>query len=346
MSKRTRLFLFVATGILVVGLGTGLLASYVNVQSLVIIGADGPDELAYVPADAKVVAFANVREIMDSELRQKIVQFTGRDAKGSDSNEFQQQTGIDIERDIDQVIASVSGDEALPHEGPPLVLARGRFNDVLIEGAAREKGATAEDYKGKRLLSATNMAIAFLEPGLVAVGTPAAVRRAIDTKASGADVRSNDELMRLLRDSDDGNAWAVARFDALTAGGRLPKELATQLPSIRWFAVSGHVNGGVHGMVRAETRDEMAAQDLRQVLQGFVALARMQTQQQPAFADLLSSFQLGGSDKTVSLGFAIPSELIDTLGAMHALRQRTPPADPGASLPAPSEPVAPAVPAL
>ncbi len=345
MSKRTRTFLLVATGILVVGLGTGLLASYVNVQGLVIIGADGPDELAYVPADARVVAFANVREIMDSELRQKVVQFTGADGQRG-SAKFQEETGIDIERDIDQVIASVVGDGASAHKGPPLVLVRGRFNDVRIEGVARENSATPGDYKGKRVLTSPQVAIAFLEPGLLAVGMPAAVHAAIDAKASGTSVRGNSELMRLLRDSDDGNAWAVASFDALTAGGNLPQELAVQLPAIRWFAVSGHVNGGIQGTVRAETRDETAAQDLRQVLQGFVALARLQTQQLPAFADLLGSFQLGGTDRTVSLGFSIPSELIDTLGAMHALRPRAPGGEPGARTPAPSQPEAPARPTL
>ena len=75
MTKRTRLFLFVATGVLVAGLGTGLLASYMGgIQSLVLIGSNGPADLAYVPADAKVVAYANVRDVMDSQLRQKLMQ--------------------------------------------------------------------------------------------------------------------------------------------------------------------------------------------------------------------------------------------------------------------------------
>ena len=47
-------------------------------------------------------------------------------------------------------------------------------------------------------------------------------------------------LMRLVRDIDDGNAWAVARFDQLT-GTRLPQELANQLPPISWFAASGQL---------------------------------------------------------------------------------------------------------
>ena len=73
MTKRTRLFVAIASGILVVGLGTGLMAAYVGgFQNLTIIGNDGPDELAYVPADAGFVAYADVRDVMASELRQKL----------------------------------------------------------------------------------------------------------------------------------------------------------------------------------------------------------------------------------------------------------------------------------
>ena len=50
MTNRTRRFLFVATGILVVGLGTGLVASYMGgLQGLTLIGGNGPAELEYVP---------------------------------------------------------------------------------------------------------------------------------------------------------------------------------------------------------------------------------------------------------------------------------------------------------
>ena len=50
MKNRTRLFFGVAVGVLVLGLGTGLLASYVG-QNFTIIGGNGPDALAYVPAE-------------------------------------------------------------------------------------------------------------------------------------------------------------------------------------------------------------------------------------------------------------------------------------------------------
>jgi hypothetical protein len=167
--------------------------------------------------------------------------------------------------------------------------------------------------------------VAFVEPGLVAVGTAASVRRAIDTKADGQNIRKNEELMRLVRDIDDGNAWTVAHFDAITGGRQLPPEIASQLPPITWLAASGYVNGGFRGALRVEARDETSAQDLRQVVQGFIALARLQVGTRPEFADLLNSLQIGGTGTTVSLSFSIPSEVIDALGAMAARQSR--PAD-------------------
>ena len=85
----------------------------------------------------------------------------------------------------------------------------------------------------------------------------------IDTKPAD-DVKDNDELMRLVRDIDDGDAWVVARFDALT-GGRLPAEVANQLPPINWFSARGFVNSGVEGQLRVETRDEASAKNLQDV---------------------------------------------------------------------------------
>ena len=96
--------------------------------------------------------------------------------------------------------------EVTDGNGPPLVLARGRFDQVRLEGFAREEGGVVEDYKGIRLITHDNFAVAFVEPGLVALGAPAAVRRAIDTKQAGnGNVTGNDEVMRLVRDIDDGD---------------------------------------------------------------------------------------------------------------------------------------------
>jgi hypothetical protein len=352
MTKRTRIFMATAVGVLIVGLVTGLAASYFGIPALAQLGGDGPAELAYLPQDARLVAFANVRDVMDSELRRKIASMRptapdSADPDDADDNDFFDQAGIDIEQDVDRVVASLSSGGAATAGDRPLILARGRFDDDLIETLVRQSDGQVEDYQGTRLLTRTDddetMSLAFVEPGLVAVGTTAAVKRAIDTKAGrAASITTNQEVMALVRDIDAGNAWAVGRFDAISGRARLPQELASQLPAINWFAASGHVNGGIEGLIRAETRDETAAQDLREVIRGFLALARLQTGQNAQLRAMMNSLELGGDGKTVSLSFSLPSEVIDALALLH--QQRRVPASPGTA-PAPPALTAPPTPA-
>jgi hypothetical protein len=349
MTKKTRLFLLIAAGVLIVGLGTGLVASYMGLPALALQSKDGPDELQYVPEDAKLLAYANVRDVMASELRQKIREIHPE----TKHNDFEEKTGINIETDIDRVVASLSGTGEQSDREGMLVIASGRFDAVRIEGLAREHGGQVTEYKGKRLITHTPrsephaMAVAFMKPGLVAFGTDRAVRQAIDLENGGPNVTDNDEVMGLVRDIDDGNAWAVGRFDAIANRARLPREVANQLPPINWFAATGHVNGGIRGLVRAEARDEAAAQNLRDVVRGFMALARLQTSAKPELNTMLNSLQLGGEGKTVSLEFAVPTEIIDMLGALERKNRRADPdpdPNPDPDRDAPPPPPAPPIP--
>jgi len=84
-------------------------------------------------------------------------------------------------------------------------------------------------------------------------------------------------MMELIADVDAGNnAWAVGRFDAITTQARLPQEIASKIPPITTFAVMTHIDGGITGTLRAEARDDQSAENLRQVVQGLLALGRMQ----------------------------------------------------------------------
>jgi hypothetical protein len=333
MTKRTQRFVFLGVTILIVGLGTGLVASYVGLPNFGLVGSDGPVELAYVPADATVVAFADVREVMDSELRQKLLKFSPGNDANADS--FQAETGINIQTDVDRVVASISAPVSTDNPPRPLVLIRGRFDTSRIESVIREKGGTVTDYNKQRLITLENqLGLAFVEPGLAAVGDLASVKRAIDTKLSGNNVTGNAAIMRLVRDLDAGNAWAVADVQSVTSGNLLPPELKQQLPPVTWFAVSGRISDSLQAVIRAEARDEAAANNLRDVVRGFIALARMQSSQQAALADLVNSIELGGTGTTVSIGITIPASMIDLLAAMRA-NQAKPPSEqtPGAAAP-------------
>jgi len=140
---------------------------------------------------------------------------------------------------------------------PPrvLVMAQGTFNQASVEQYITEHGGVMEDYHGKHLLirrpppappappqapeppqaapptakpdiqpraqqtrrPAPEMAIGFVQPDVIAVGTVELVRQALDAPANAANVTSNAEMMSLLRDDASSNAWVVGRFDAFAA---------------------------------------------------------------------------------------------------------------------------------
>jgi hypothetical protein len=128
--------------------------------------------------------------------------------------------------------------------------------------------------------------------------------------------------MNLVRSLESGNVWAVGRFDALTSQTRLPHEIADRLPPITWFSATGQVNGGLSGILRAETRDEVSATDLRDVIRGFLALAKMQAGSNAAISATVQSLQLGGTGKTVALSFDIPEAVFDVISGAPGSRQR------------------------
>lgn len=324
MTTRTRYFVIASLLILSVGVGTGLVAYYVGLPVGEPKGAF--EEFRLMPRDATVIAYANVHEVMTSDLRQRIRQAMPLRENGH--REFEDQTGINIETDIDRVVACfAAGSDGTSWS--PLVLASGRFNEVKIETLMRDRGGNVEDYKSRRVVvgagsGARRLALAFVQPGLVAVGDPRLVRAAIDLQSGGDSVANNPELMSLVGALDNANAWAVGRFDALRSSAKLPAAVAERLPPITWFSVSGRVNGGINGVVRAETLDEAAATDLRDVVRGFLALARLQAGPNPQFQEMMQSLDLTGTGKTVALSFSVPSGVFDALGAMGRRRAAPP----------------------
>lgn len=327
MTKRTRYFLIGSAAVLVLGLCTGLVAYYGGALPLS-AARTGPAELSYVPANAAVVAYANVRDVMNSQFRDRVRHIVPDEDR--DKGEFQRHTGIDIEHDIDHVVACVVAQEG---SDGGLVVARGRFNTTQLESLAREHGGRIEEYKGKRLLLTSRVekggaadeinlagkrgALAFMEPDLVAIGDEATIKSSIDAAASGQSVTANDEMMKLVAEIETGaNAWAVGRFDALAGRVKLPLEMSDKVPPVKWFAATGRIDGGLSGMVRVEAATEESAKNLRDIVTGFFALARMQAGSDPALQSMLQALQLSGTGTNVIVSFTIPAEVLDAFAKM------------------------------
>jgi hypothetical protein len=282
--------------------------------------AAGPDELQYVPADAAVVAYANVRDIMNSQLRERFRQL---EPSQSEKNEFEEKTGLNLEQDVESIVAAVMPKDNLatnPVESF-LILARARYEAGRLEALALEHGAQVSEYQGKRLLThpeggpgdGDDVAFGFVEADIVAFGTLGAVKASIDARRENRNVVSNNDMMKLVNEIENANAWAVGRFDAIADKAGIPAEVKSAMPAISWFSAAGHINGGVSGSFKAETKDEATAKNLRDILGGFLAMAKMQAGNKPALQQLADSMVISGEGTTVALAFSIPTEVIDLL---------------------------------
>jgi hypothetical protein len=329
MNQKTRYFLIGSGLVVTIGLGTGLVASYTG--QLPAFGFTRTSELGYLPADATAIAYADVQAIMNSGFRQRLREILPTSAE---KDTFLEETGIDIERDIDSVTAGLMPVEDSAGGVGPLVLLRGRFDPVRIEALATQHGGTIEEYQGRRIFVAQSFpqdadafgsqhsrngapAMVFLEPNLMALGQVVSLQRAIDT-AGTAGASENDALMSIVSDvQGSGNAWIVGRFDRLAAGPNVPDQVRAHLPGVEWLAVSADISDSIRGYVRAETIDEDAGEQLRAVVNGAIAAARMFGGQDPKVEAALRTVQARGSGRTAEVSFAVGPELLDL---MHGMR--------------------------
>jgi hypothetical protein len=134
MTAKTRYFVIVSLLVMTVGLGTGLVAYYVGFPATAFFNGDGPKELQYIPCTATVVGAVEVREIMASDLRQRLRQQFGGDNQDnpppvSGTHRHQLRNG---HRRIVAGFDSQSGDG-----NNARALARGVFDPVKINADAR-----------------------------------------------------------------------------------------------------------------------------------------------------------------------------------------------------------------
>jgi hypothetical protein len=171
------------------------------------------------------------------------------------------------------------------------------------------------------------MAVGFVQPGLIALGQADLVRRALDAPASGSrNVSENAELIKLINGASGSTAWVVGRFDAVSRRMGMPLSLTQQVPPLRLVSAKATINGGVKAVIRAETDDQAAADQVRDVVRGFVSLIRLQAGGKPELQETLKSIELSGSGNTVQLAFTMMPETFKLIHPPRRPRPTSPPA--------------------
>jgi hypothetical protein len=169
---------------------------------------------------------------------------------------------------------------------------------------------------------------------LIALGQSDLVRRVIDLSQDSShalqNITTNPDLMPLVRDNAGSTAWVVGQFDEISRRLRLPSAVAGQVPPVRLMSVKANVNGGVKATIRAEAGDKAAADQLRDVVRGFISLLRLQASGKPQLENTLKTIELSGSDSTVRMSFSVSPETLKVIAPRPRRdgQPLTPPAPP------------------
>ena len=346
MTKKTRYFVLAACAVLVVGVGGGLIA-YLAYNRAAGVPAGLPPELRYVPANVTVVAFADVRGVMNSELRRSLIPSIDPESRKGRRimNDF---AGVDVEKQVNRVVAFIEPytppdpqTQAKPEIPRALVLVNGTFDQARIEASISEHGGTMDEYKGRKIFvrreESHEFALGLVEPDLLALGQADLVRRVIDSSqdssAAAQNITTNADMMSLIRDNAGSTAWVVGQFDEIRRRMRLPSGVAGQVPPMRLVSVKANINGGIKATIRAEAGDKAAADQLRDVVRGFISLARLQAGAKPELENVLKTVELSGTDATVRLSFAVSPETLRVItpGPRRRGEPPAPPAKPDAA---------------
>jgi len=105
----------------------------------------------------------------------------------------------------------------------------------------------------------------------------------------------------------------------LQSQAHLPQAVASQIPAITWFSIGTHINGGVRGTLTAQTRDVAAANNLRDVVRGFLGLVKLQAGSKPEIQTMIQSLDVEGTGNSVTLSFDVPVQVFDAAAALHGL---------------------------
>lgn len=365
MTKKSRYFLVGSAVVLLVGLGGGTFA-YLMYHRAAGIPAGLPAELRYVPVDAQMVAYADVKSVMASEMRRELERMTTGRRGQEQMHEF---AGIDLEKDVNHIVAFMQADANPPADGnnnqPPrlLLLAQGTFDQPRVEQFMKDHGGVIQDYHGKHMVvrqeepppfdrpsfpdnnsvpeiqqmrrPAPEMAIGFVQPDLIAVGMTDLVRQALDGSTTTPNVTVNADLMALMRDEATANAWVVGRFDAVSRRIGLPPAVRTQVPPLRLVSASARLDGGVKATIKALAENETAATQLRDVVRGALSLAALSAGSNPDLQTALKTLELGGTGTSVQLSFMMTPDTLRALTARPGGPRRGGPPPPPQAGPAP-----------
>ena len=332
--NKSRFVLAASTFIVAAGALTAVGALYMD-PARAAVGPLPAEGLA-LPADAQFVMGIDVRRFVASPFYSR---FGGEHAEGRPQAfaEMEAKTGIDPERDVDAIyVAGRRGAAGKRGDGDGVVIVTGTFDRYKVQRAIEtgDKGVTSANHLGTPMYvfgeearRGKAGAVAFLDDKTLVMGSRPSVEQTIAARNDGkSGLRANAELTALLETVRPGSTfWAVGDRTVLAsmprglpgpqgAGDQIP------LPELKTVVVTAELDPVVSFEATGEAADPAAAQNLADVVRGFLALANLQAAQKPELKQLSSAVSITTDANKVRINGRFPYEMLDALRAKKTAR--------------------------
>lgn len=316
--NRSRLVLFVSVVIVALGTIAGLGVLWLD-SARADVGPL-PAEGLVLPAETRFVGGVNVKRFIASPMFARYTDREGMHPKAM--RDLEERTGLDLARDIDQIV--VAGSRKGGPESRPLVLVLGRFDLDRIGGTLQTEGkANPRTQEGVTLFSYADASgastMALLNESMLVFGPTDRVEAVAASHAQGATPLSeNAGILALVESVKPGSTfWMVGDRTAMEA---LPSAIpgqggsaAMNLPPLQSLTLTGDLDPQISLALTGVAADETAATKLADVVRGFVALMTLQASQKPELQQLASAFNVTTEADRVLVSARIPYELLDAL---------------------------------
>lgn len=265
--------------------------------------------LNLVMPDAKVLAGINVDQAKISPLGQYLITQLLQ-AQNQHLQAVTTLTGFDPTQNLHEILAA--SNEAQHSSG--LLLAIGEFDAAKITAAAVAAGAVTSTYNGVTVVEDPKQPKAFAFLGatssIAVAGDPANVKAAIDRQTSPSTLDAT-LLVKVNTLSTTEDAWMVSTgvpqgtriaVPGANAGAAMAANLLQKIQQ-----ASGGVKFGSQIVVNGQVVEDTAvdATQLANVLQFFISMGQMQSQQNPQLATFLKSLTVSASGTTVQVNASI-----------------------------------------
>jgi len=321
--NRSRLVLFLAMTVVVVGVVAGLGALWMSSAQ----AAVGPlaGEALILPMDARFVMGFDVKRFAASPFYERFA--TKRGMKPEMLAQLEERTGLQPVRDIDQIVIAGSGRSG--SHPPGLAVAFGRFDLYPLGRAIETDGkAQSSSHEGVTVYSFAKdeshaVAVAFLDESTLVFGSKEQVLAAISSRTRNeAPLKGNTQLMSLVEKVRPGSTfWMVGDQSLLASlptsipapGGSAEGGASMTLPALTGLIVTGDLDPQVSLAITGEARDAPAAKNIADVVRGLVAMASLQAQQKPELQQLASAISVATEENRVLVNARVPYEMLEAL---------------------------------